>query len=293
MNAEREQLLGTLELLVSNTFVWKTEIQGKFNLWNLMISEGFVNLTDVELVFKHWQKIEEWGTPTDQTKNDYEYAPLRSERDDKDWNQEIATERKNFYQQIQQFITTQLQNIQAYKLCVPKCNSNTFEWEHPDFSIFIVVGETQDNQWLCLAPTVPDQVSYHKRKRDRNETKTVTKLQEILDKITPITIFGYYYGGYNYTYQHQIVSGIAQTKAEAIEITLKSAEMVSQKKKIDEYTNDGYNSQKLSQFMNQCLRDRTEYNISFWDIGYIYKIGQTPSGDWIGVRYQNEFEYNP
>jgi hypothetical protein len=44
MNAEREQLLGTLELLVSNTFVWKTEIQGKFNLWNLMISEGFVNL---------------------------------------------------------------------------------------------------------------------------------------------------------------------------------------------------------------------------------------------------------
>ena len=60
--------------------------------------------------------------------------------------------------------------------------------------------------------------------------------------------------------------------------------------------------------MNQCLRDRTHYIISFWDVGYSYEVGQTPGGDWIGVRCQlletlrerqavtpsqTEFDYNP
>lgn len=80
MKLETEQLLGTLELLCSSSFVWETATQGEFNIWNLMISEGFVNLTDIELAFKHWQKIEKWGTPTNQQKF-CEYAPPRSERD--------------------------------------------------------------------------------------------------------------------------------------------------------------------------------------------------------------------
>ena len=29
-----------------------------------MISEGFDSLTDLELAFKYWQNIEQWGTPT-------------------------------------------------------------------------------------------------------------------------------------------------------------------------------------------------------------------------------------
>ncbi|MEH2254448.1 hypothetical protein [Nostoc sp.] len=59
MHSETQRLLGTLEILCSNSFVWETTTQGEFNIWNLMISEGFVNLTDIELAFKHWQKIEE------------------------------------------------------------------------------------------------------------------------------------------------------------------------------------------------------------------------------------------
>ena len=53
-----------------------------------MRSEGFVNLTDVEVAVSHWQDVERWGTPTNQTEDGYEYAPFRDEQDD-DWNAEI------------------------------------------------------------------------------------------------------------------------------------------------------------------------------------------------------------
>jgi hypothetical protein len=45
--------------------------------------------------------------------------------------------------------------------------------------------------------------------------------------------------------------------------------------------------------MDQNLDDRHCLSISFWDLYYTYEIGQTPCGDWVGVRYFVEFEYNP
>ncbi|MEH2372758.1 hypothetical protein [Nostoc sp.] len=84
--------------------------------------------------------------------------------------------------------------------------------------------------------------------------------------------------------------------------------MVFLEKRTIEYADGRYNSRKLSQFMNQCLANRTYYNISFWDLDYTYEVGQTPAGDWLGVRCllyetlcerravtpsQGEFEYNP
>ncbi len=92
MKPETEQLLGTLEVIIGNTFVWETELQGEFNVWNLAIARGFVSLTDVDVAIAHWQAVKHWGTPTDQS-IDYEYAPPRNERKD-GWN---AEDRKNKY----------------------------------------------------------------------------------------------------------------------------------------------------------------------------------------------------
>ncbi|MEH2357445.1 hypothetical protein [Nostoc sp.] len=306
MKLETEQLLATLELLCSDLFVWETANQGEFNLWNLMISEGFVHLTDIELAFKHWQKIEEWGTPTNQEASDYEYAPPRYKRKDNTWNESIANERLSYYQKLQQLVKKHLQNIQAYNLSVPKTAHQYFEWEHPYFSVSIVVGETSDRHYFCLAPTIPDQVSDNYRDRHQRITQIIceesptqatqnliAEVQILLDKLAPITNYGYYHGGYNCTYQHQIVGALAKTKTTAIQLALQAATMVFLEKRTVEYADDGYNSRKLSQFMNQCLRDRTCYSISFWDVGYTYEVGQTPAGDWLGVRSQSEFEYNP
>lgn len=173
MKLETEQLLGTLEILCSNSFVWETTTQGEFNLWNLMISEGFVHLTDIELAFKHWQKIEKWGTPTNQEASDYEYAPPRSKRKDNTWNESIANERQGYYQQLQQLIKNHLQNIEVYNLSFPKAAHQSFEWGHPYFSMSIVVGETSDRHYFCLAPTIPDQVSDNYRDRNQPTTQIV------------------------------------------------------------------------------------------------------------------------
>ena len=136
----------------------------------MIISEGFVSLTDLEIAFEHWQNSEQWGTPTDQ--KTFEYAPPRSKRIDDTWNEGIAIERQVYYQQLQ-LLTTHHQNLQAYNLSIPHSSRDAFEWPHPNFSISIVVGETRDRHWLCLAPTVPDEMGFQQRSRTESTTKGV------------------------------------------------------------------------------------------------------------------------
>ena len=295
MNPSTIKLLATLEILNSGkTFFWDAT-QGEFNLWNLMIHQGFVNPTDIELVFEHWQNIETWGTPTNP--NDYRYAPPRSERDDDDWNEEIENQRKEYYQQLQQLLKTNLRNIQAYNLRVTKSTDNGYERINPDFSVSIVVAQTKDNRWFCLAPTVPNQVDYSRNRKtilQNQPTQTPSaEIQTILTNLTPIEIYGYYDAGYGETYQHHIVSVMGGSKEKIIAIALQSANMVTVESVNVEYSSNYGNSRKISQFMNKCLNSRAQYSIGFWDIGYTYEVGQTPTGDWIGTTSEYEFEYNP
>lgn len=309
MKPETEKLLGTLEVLSEYSkysgcqpLFWETATQGEFSLWSLLISQGFVRETDVELVFEHWQNIEFWGTPTNQA-IDGEYAPMRSNRKNDDWNEAIATQRQEIYHHMQELLSTHLQHQQAYKLSVSQ--------RHPAFSVSIVVGEMQNGHWLCLAPAVPDQVGFHRRKSNQGTTPPailVDTLQgngeliadcpltnqfcSLLDQLRPIEIYGYYYGGYNYSYNHRIVGAVTPTQSSAIQLALQAAEMLVLRKPAVESW-DVSISQEISQFMHRCLRDRTLYSLSFWDISYTYEFGQTPENDWIGVRSRGEFECNP
>ncbi|MBD2184852.1 hypothetical protein H6S82_20995 [Planktothrix sp. FACHB-1355] len=304
MKPETEQLLGTLEVLLwhpSRIFVWETEVQGELNVWNLAIAQGFVSLTDVDVAIAHWQSVERWGTPTDQSKNDYEYAPPRNERED-EWNAEIEAKRFESYQQLSQLIKAELRDLQAFRLSIPKVNDSYFDRHRPNYCFYIIIGKTDDGNWLCLSQTVPDQVSYRRSKERKFELAEATdikldlqsKIHSIISELPPITLYGYYYGDYNYTYEHQIVYAIANKKAVAIKVALQSAGML-----IVEKTNVGYRSKeynhipKLNEFFNTKLGEKAIYNLSFWDIGYYYEIGQTPTGDWLGVRSLLEFEYNP
>ncbi|MFB2894837.1 hypothetical protein ACE1CI_18155 [Aerosakkonemataceae cyanobacterium BLCC-F50] len=306
MKPETEQLLGTLEVLVGNTFVWETEIQGEFNAWNLAIAQGFVSLTDVDEAIAHWQSVERWGTPTDQSKNDYEYAPKRNERKD-GWNAEIEAKRFDLYQQLSQLLKAHLQELQAFIFSVTHKNNDDFEWHHANYCFYIIIGKTDDENWLCFSPTVPDQVTSYSAKHSNSELAEATdiklenalaldlqsRIHNTLLELPPITLYGYYDGGYKYKYQHQIVYSIATQKSVAIELALQAARMLQVEKTNIEYASDDFNSRKLSQFLNSQLSDRTIYTLSFWDIGYTYEIGKTPTGDWLGVKTQLEFEYNP
>lgn len=295
MNPSTIKLLGTLEVLYyGNSFVWETQTQGELNLCNLI--SHFVNPTDIELVFEHWQNIETWGTPTNQDELCWEYAPPRSERYD-DWNEEIENQRQEYYQQLQQLLKTSCHNIQAYNLRVTKSKDNGYERRNPDFSVSIIVAQTLSNHWFCLAPTVPNQVNYSGNRKTALQNQSLqnpnSEIKTILTNLTPIEIYGYYDGGYDETYQHYIVSIMGKSKNEIIASALQSSNMITIESVDVEYSSNYLNGRKISQFMNQCLKSRTEYEIGFWDIGYTYEVGQTPAGDWIGITSQCEFEYNP
>lgn len=287
MNIETEQLLGTLEVLCQSDdvpFFWETATEGEFTLWHLMQSEGFVTQTDLEPAFEHWQNMEKWGAPTDLA--NYEYAPPRSERKNTDWNDAIALQRHHLYQRLHHLCKTKLTHLSAYILKTPH---QSLEWDHPGFWVPIVIGELERDRYLCLCATVPDQMGLCQRTQPpapiRLETTSpfVPHLETILKDLPSIELYGYYHGGYNYSYQHQLFYAIAQTQNIAIESTLQSAGMVFKQSA----------AQSRSGFMNQCLSDLTEYYLSFWDIGYHYEVGRTPANDWIGHRSIAEFEYNP
>jgi hypothetical protein len=114
----------------------------------------------------------------------------------------------------------------------------------------------------------------------------------ILDELPPIAIYGYYHGGYNYSYQHEIVSVISQEKAIAIELALQSAGMLQEEVE-NPYSRNDCNSKKRQEFFNTNFDNNVVYTLSFWDIGCTYEIGEAPTGDWLGVRSFLEFEYNP
>lgn len=304
MKPDTEQCFGTIEVLSQHDqlpFLWDTATHGDFDLWNLLRSEGLVKPTDPEIALTHWQNMEQWGAPTDL--KEYEYARLRSERKDDGWSEAIALERQAIYQQLQHYLHTNLTELQAYTLAIP--GSRRFEWEHPDFSVSIIVGKTDDHQWLCLAPTVPDQMDIQKRNHyGVAKTEAINSLIEssnhpnqiqtppILKQLKPIVLYGYYEGGYNYTYSHQIMSAVAASENQAIVQALNAAQMIGCSQPVSTSHRTSHNKD-VFQFMNQSLYDRHCVSISFWDLYYIYEIGKTLSGDWVGVRSFMEFEYNP
>lgn len=298
MKPETEQLLGTLEVIAHNsyinTFVWETEKQGELNLWNLMLSRNFVDKTDIDLVIQHWQNIEIWGTPTDQKTNGYEYAPYREEREDNDWNDEIAKQRKIYYQELSQLCQQKLHNFWAYTI---QTSTSGWAWRHPNFYVSIIVGQTNNN-WICLAPVVEDLCLYKPssssyKSRESIEDSTIEEINSVLSKLTPITLYDYYHGGYNMTHQHRIVKGVGSSKEKAIASALQESRMVTWKNTSANIIGGSNNDDKLNQFMNQALQDRTYCRIGFWDVSYCFEFGKTSVEDWIGIQFKDEFQYNP
>jgi hypothetical protein len=292
MNTVTEKLFGTLEVLCDYSPVfWDRQTQENFDFWQLLRDEGFVKATDPELAFEHWQNMEDWGAPTELT--DYEYAPLRAERNDSDWSESIASQRKSIYKQLKDLLINHCKQVKAYQISMP--TPRQYEWDHPNFYISIVVAKTHDDQWICLAPRVPDQASFYRHDTALTTTidtlavtsSPIDKIHTLLGQLPTISLYGYYHGGYNYTYLHQVFSATAKYENQAITQALMNGKMIFH---TDLRTT---NPNSHTKFMQTALMGHRTFSVSFWDLGYHYEIARTPSGDWIGTRQLMEFEYNP
>ena len=322
MEAQTEQLVATLEVLTENLnfevprendnyhpitpIIWQTATQGELNSFNLIVSQGLCRLTEAEKVIEKWLEIEVRGTPTS---DDY-YAP---EPEDREYglSNEIQAARKIKYQKLWELLSTELHNLKAYELS--RLES--------DYAYYIIVGESKENDWLGISVTIPQQtqikpeeIAFVPKQASFESTKPSTRqlvanLEDIINNLPSMTIYGYHEGGYDYTYKHKVIYSVAPTQAQVIEtagdgIYVASfegfypeddyfvAECMCDAKEIE--AKELYQRyQILNKFLHQKLSNLTLFRFCFWDWDYIYILGETTISDWVGIQTTNEFVYNP
>jgi len=303
MKPETKRQLGTLEVLCYNLsyrLFWETEIEGEFSLLKLMQRQGFIKPTDLEVAVENWREAELRGTAG---REDY-YAPEPDYRNNL-FDDETKAFRLEKYRLLWQKLASNLVEIKAFIVSAHHLEEYS-EWHHPYYDFSVVLGQTKDKDWLCLAPTVCNQVfssAYKSRSKSepksteplgKNTKKVLSLVREIISELTPTIMYGYYGGGYNHTYNHQIFCEVASNKALAFEGALSQAGMLNITEIEEVKYEDALNSwEKINQFLNSELDPLHAYHLAFWDVGYIYKLGQNSVGDWLGVSSFSEFEYNP
>ena len=312
MHPETEKLLGILEFYKhGRMFVWEKSVKGSFNIWKLLISEGFVTESKPDKAIEHWLQTEFWGTITNQKYNDIQYAPLRRERENDDWNNYIRQEKINYYQALLYLLKQSLQNLQAY--VIEGFHNSDACGIRVRFEHYIILGQTQSKDWICLTPTMVDQVWDYRnsdtypdiplltacRSENKDTQDIVEKVKKIIRKIKPREIYGHYNGGYYYSYYHQLFCASSSKKHKSIELALRASSMLDIDGKFTLYEfcsedDDIYkDGKRIERFMNRYLTKRKCFTFSFWDVGCGYDIGRTSTGDWIGFEYTSEFMYNP
>ncbi|WP_448266027.1 nuclease A inhibitor family protein [Nostoc sp. DSM 114159] len=316
MNFETEKILATLEILTEQylnfhlpnnensclePFVWDVTQKGDFSLLNLGYDRGWITLTDIDVAVKSWQALERRGylNPDDDT-SDYEDEDIISS--------ELADERAKIYQTLADTIQKNIYNIEVFKFS-----------QIPAYSFYVVLGQNQENNWFCFSQTVARETRLEGEIKcsnvpdltmqlslDSNTAKLKDEFQQIINQLQPISIYGYYGGGYDYRFNHYLVTGIANSKEKALLIALHQAgmldiarfhefspEALSWRWDKDEMVNFYPRYQKINQFLTQNLSDLRMIRCSFWNRECIYVIGQTNAGDVTGIYIESDFDYNP
>ncbi|MBE9130204.1 MULTISPECIES: nuclease A inhibitor family protein [unclassified Coleofasciculus] len=345
MQPETQQLLDTLEVLTDELrfcvprennafhyitpFRWDVEAQGEPNALNLLKFKGsdqfmkferLVQPTDAEVAIANWQAIERRGTPIED--NDYALEVFEEVNQQEGiLNQETQAKRAAAYQSLLQLLKSELQELQTYRF------SRSLNFSHEQYQIYVLLGKTQDNDWICLASTVPKQTKIKDQEISRSferefsvsqvsgahTSAIVSRIEEILAELPPLKTYGVYDVGYKYTYEHKLICKAAPTRELAFE---KAADLVEIGRFKGFYPDEDYfreevhydyeyeeremeldefylRYQNLNQFLTQNLTNILVYRLSFWDWDYIYILGQTQAGDWLGVETTNEFVFNP
>lgn len=316
MNPETEQILSTLEVLLEPCleihlpnnhrsslvpFVW--DVAGsKFNLLNLGQSEGWIKLTDVELVVKSWQELERricLGPNYLPDNLKYTVDPA------------TAIERGKKFQSLLQLLQSNIKNLEAFRFSF-----------RPYYSFCIVIGKTDDDDWICISPTVAretyiedDIISRSSlpeltptRQLNKKTLELQSRIQAIIAEIEPLTIYGYYVAEYKYRFAYHLVCAAATTNELALKKALEAAGMLEIHKFNQFYPNQDYiqsrfnwdeqeelcfRYEKLNQFLKQRLPEMIMFRCSFWNWELIYMIAQNSSRDRLGIYLESEFDFNP
>lgn len=315
------QQLGTLEILLGRDhktllpnhrysgklypYYWDSKLAGSFSLWKLIRCESWLTETDPEITFSDWQWPENYGLAAVGLLNCGHLCEEDSENIFLSNNDKI--DRQKRYKILLQTLSNNLQDFKAYRL---QC--------HPDYSLSIIVGRLPDQRWICLAPLVPRETSdFANSEIEYTLLGTPELPQEIrseleldvneqIDQIPTIQVYGWYYGGYNHVHPYRIINATGNTQEVAIERALFTAGFIGvyqfqqfhSEKQFYGYSNwksesSGKQFQILNLFLKQSFSNLYLYRFCFWDYDNVFILDSQQSPDKVGIVFQNQFEYNP
>lgn len=339
MQPEIEKILGTLELLTQPDldfdlpdhqdganfvpFTWDVSEWGKFNIRNLCLSNGWLQMTDADATVKQWQNMEY-----------IRYLP------DFDVSLEQQNIWRNKIELLFQLLQNNLTKLESFFL---RSNLKSDCWFYSDNSDDysdartidlpgIIIGETKNGDWIGIShifyklTEIPPEMIYRSEEietepdilLEENTLDLIAKIQAVTSDLGTIHLDGDFGGGYDYTYDHKFVFTVAKTKELVFEKILQATKCLEinqfyslypKMTYLEEDYYRGYGLAKnelssefedLSERYNiinrlfQQIFDQTFiYRFSFWIQEYIYVLGQTPGKNLAGLYLESEFTYNP
>lgn len=307
MQLKTEQILATLQIIIEpesgfnlpghedggyiSPFVWEVSQNGEFNILNLCCSQGWLKLTDSDATIKNLQLME--------YVNNFNGFSLNS-TDKTAWSNKIET--------LFQILSQSLQNLESF-------NIKASSYFPSNDSVGLIVGKTADKNWIAVCPTLYKETNISQKQISRieqiqsindnalgeNTLNLLSQIQSIISELGIIDLEGDFGGGYYYSYAHQIVYGVAETKEQAIANALQASGMLEISKFQSFFPDKQYSDSaaqyskydKLNKFLHHTFTEVMMYRFSFWTQENIYIIGQITGGDWAGLYIESEFVYNP
>ncbi|MBO9999514.1 MAG: hypothetical protein J7641_10995 [Cyanobacteria bacterium SID2] len=296
MKPEAIQKLATLETLMGSPIYWDGEERGELNVLDLLVAENFVTPTDPKFAIYDWECLEERGCVVE------EYTPC-----DRDNVLDEATQefRQTIYREVLEILNSELTEVVGLEFSCKK-RQDYFEFSDKLFYIFVILGKTKDDGWICLTPTLPREISFDDREypgsklilpnpESKIHTETLElrdRLQNCLDRLPAISIYGYEGGGYDYRYNHKILCEASSQRSMALQNALIKAGAL-EVREFENISEDLWNLKVAEFFNSDNFPYLFLYRISFWDRDYIYVWGLASDVDWIGWQTQLDFEFNP
>ena len=299
MQQKTKELLDDLRYLSPDAFCWNSKSKGNFSIFKLMESHGFIKTTNLESVFNNWKKIENQGAVST------EWATSLEERDDLP-NKQEKEQRNQAHQSIIKLLESNLTDLQVLSISadypLDYWDSQEFiDFDFSRLSLPLILGKTDDNNWLVISSTFPNELIYYKPfktkssisiKKKSNQLKM--QIEEIIEQLRPIEIYGAYDGQYDYTYQHKIICNLASSKEQAIEEILQMSNMLNiidfNESNVGSLFNDNW---EIAAFFDENLKEINIYHLSFWCVATCYLVGKTITNDWLCISTDVQMHYNP
>jgi Nuclease A inhibitor-like protein len=325
MHPKTEQIFASLELLIdslpfyspvyrdtgrvySHPFIWDSNTQGEFNIFNLCRAKEYIKSTDSSLIIKQWQDLE-----YAQALNGF----LFNTEERANWQDGIESLAEAF---------SSLKNIQAYDFHFQYYNRREIS---PNG---IIIGKIDENCWIGITSTV--YISDKILKPELTITQIVSsplniatdgselfsRICQTIATLESIDMYGdfapgnaSYYYGHKYFYTHKIVRGVGKTKELAWESTLQASEMLEigvlnriyPRPECDKIIYGYYNYrneevedildryQKVDKLIRQELFNPIVYQLGAWTTRNIYIIGEHNKSNRIGIHIDSQFSYSP